>query len=204
MIAGKNAQAMEPVPGMTPKSQDYLSNLIFAHTMYADYKSEPDQARRATAAYTHMGRAYDSMGELGSISLNNMLFCSKSFGFGNYEHYDTDEFKPGELVGIYVEITNYVSKEIREGFQTKLGLSYKIFDKNNTLVESQTLKNVEDLCLSHRRDFYVDFALPIPEHMREGKYRVELMVNDLQSGTISRATLPFLVKNSRTTHRKYR
>ncbi len=62
------------------------------------------------------------------------------------------------------------------------------------LIEQKNVAPIEDICNSHRQDFYFYIKLAIPEQMAQGPYILRLTVEDELSHKLATQTLNFTVK----------
>lgn len=191
LLAGDTEKALEPIPHITPAEQDYWSRQFFALATYLDHHSQPDDKRRAAASVIHLDEAASHLRELGSLSLRNIAFCKNVYGYGAIEAYDKDVFKTGQQVSLYVEVENYHSESKEKGYCTLLGATYEILDDSGKRISGGDFPDVDDCCRSRRRDFHIQFGLTLPQNMKPGYYRLELVVKDRQSDKLGHATAPF-------------
>jgi hypothetical protein len=196
LLEGDTEKALEPIPHVAPAEQDYWSRQFFALATYLDHHSQPDDKRRAAASLTHLEEATSSLRELGSLSLRNLSFCKKVYGYGSIDPFHTDRFSPGQQVALYVEVENYHSQSTEKGFCTSLGSTYEVFDDKGERVSGGTFPDVDDCCRSRRRDFHIQYGLALPEKMAPGEYQLELVVKDRQSDKIGHATVAFEIRGS--------
>ncbi len=191
LLSGDTEKALEPIPHITPAEQDYWSRQFFALATYLDHHSQPDDKRRAAATVIHLDEAASHLRELGSLSLRNIAFCKNVYGYGAIEPYDKDVFKTGQQVSLYVEVENYHSESKEKGYCTLLGATYEILDDSGKRISGGDFPDVDDCCRSRRRDFHIQFGLTLPQNMKPGHYRLELVVKDRQSDKLGHATAPF-------------
>lgn len=191
LLSGDTEKALEPIPHITPAEQDYWSRQFFALATYLDHHSQPDDKRRAAASVIHLDEAASHLRELGSLSLRNIAFCKNVYGYGAIEPYDKDVFKTGQQVSLYVEVENYHSESKEKGYCTLLGATYEILDDSGKRISGGDFPDVDDCCRSRRRDFHIQFGLSLPQNMKPGHYRLELVVKDRQSDKLGHATAPF-------------
>lgn len=191
LLSGDTEKALEPIPHITPAEQDYWSRQFFALATNLDHHSQPDDKRRAAASVIHLDEAASHLRELGSLSLRNIAFCKNVYGYGAIEAYDKDVFKTGQQVSLYVEVENYHSESKEKGYCTLLGATYEILDDAGKRISGGDFPDVDDCCRSRRRDFHIQFGLTLPQNMKPGHYRLELVVKDRQSDKLGHATAPF-------------
>lgn len=191
LAAGNLDAAVEPIPGLSSTEQDYWSQQLFALSTLLDESTQEDVKRRAAAAGMHMGKAFASLQQLGSLSLRNLAFCSEVTAYGAYIERKLRRFKAGEGVALYVEVENYRTNKTSEGYQTVIGSSYKITDKSGNRVDGREFPAVDDLCLSPRRDFHIEYYVTLPERIYPGDYQLELTLTDQLGNKIGNAAIDF-------------
>jgi hypothetical protein len=196
LMAGDTEKALEPIPHISPVEQDFWSRQLFALATYLDHHSQPDDKRRAAASVTHLDEAVSHLRELGSLSLRNLSFAKKVYGYGAIEPFEKDVFSPGEQVSLYVEIENYHSQSTEKGYCTSLGSTYEILNDEGQRVSGSEFPDVDDCCRSRRRDFHIQYGLSLPEKLAPGRYRLQLVIKDLQSDKRGHATVEFEIRSS--------
>src|SRR5262249_36779396 len=92
LLAGRTEQALEPIPKITPEEQDYWSSQMFALATFLDHHTQPDDKRRAAAGVIHLDEAVGHLREMGSLSLRNLTFCDKVYGYGAYDAIERPKF----------------------------------------------------------------------------------------------------------------
>jgi hypothetical protein len=197
LMAGETEQALEPIPHISPVEQDFWSKQLFALATYLDHHSQPDDKRRAAASVTHLDEAVSHLRDLGSLSLRNLAFAKKVYGYGAIEPFDSDLFSAGQQVSLYVEIENYHSQSTEKGFCTSLGSTYEILNDKGERVAGSEFPDVDDCCRSRRRDFHIQYGLSLPEKLAAGRYRLQLVVKDRQSDKRGNATVEFEIRGAR-------
>jgi hypothetical protein len=194
LLTGETEKALEPIPHIAPMEQDYWSRQLFALATYLDHHSLPDDKRRAAASVTHLDEAAGYLRELGSLSIRNLSFCKKVFGYGAVEPYPVDSFSPGEHVSLYVEVENFHSQPTEKGFCTSLGSTYEITNQEGARVGGGEVPDVNDCCRSRRRDFHIEYGLTLPEKLAPGRYQLQLVIKDRQSDKIGHSTAAFEIR----------
>ena len=100
-------------------------------------------------------------------------------------------FRPRQQVTVYAEVENFRSEPAPNGFHTTLASSYQVVDESGRRVDGGQFPEIKDLCLNRRRDFHMQFAIPLPERIYPGQYRLELIVTDLLSNKIGQQSIGF-------------
>jgi hypothetical protein len=191
LLAGRDEEAYRPIPGASPDQQDYWSKQLFAMDAYLDSGGKLDDKQRAAAALSALDEARAKLSELATLQIRNAAFVASVDGFGAYEPSKSKSFQPGQKVTLYAEVENFRSSADEEGYYTSLATSYQVLDKTGRRVDGKQFPDVSDRCRNRRRDFHMQYELPLPTRIYPGEYVLELTITDHNSGKIGQTTLPF-------------
>ena len=194
LLAGHTEESLEPIARISPEEQDYWSDQIFALATFLDHHTQPDDKRRAAASVRYLDDAVGHLRELGTLSLRNLTFCTKAYGYGSYEAIEKPRFSAAEQLSLYVEVENYHSESTDEGYTTLLGASYELRDEQGKRVDGGEFPPVEDCCRSRRRDFHIQYGLALPKNIKPGRYHLDLAMRDRQSDKIGHASIDFEIR----------
>jgi hypothetical protein len=194
LARGDYDAALLPIDGAPPNHQDFWSKLLFAVATYFDDQAQPDLRRRASLARHHLAGATDLLGEIATLDVRNLTFCTEIRGFGIYDPIDAPAFRAGEQVKLYAEVANYKSDQSEGGFRTLLATSYEVLDASGQRVDSGEFPQVEDTCRSRRQDFHIQYGVNLPARIYPGTYRLELTIEDMLSRKLGRASVAFEIK----------
>ncbi|MFN4259647.1 MAG: hypothetical protein ACK4RK_10130 [Gemmataceae bacterium] len=147
------------------------------------------------------------------LEIATMCFCRKIEKFGVYEPLEVDhpggpEFRPGDLVQIYVELRN-VTSEFRNGYYvTHLASAMEIRDYQITFDPGTGTKGIvwrqnfpedprhPDMSRSPRNDYFINFLFRVPESSKilPGAYTLIISVTDKgQNGPPAQRSLDFRI-----------
>ena len=194
LAGGDRAAALRPIEGISTTQQEFWSEVVFSLSTYLDAESMPDGPRRAAEARRHLEAALTRLGELSTLSVRNLAFCSKVNSFGIYETYPEDVFEPGQQVLLYAELENFKCEETSAGFVTSLRSSYQIFDARGVRVESLDFSVTDETCRNRRRDFFMRYFIDLPTRIYDGDYTLKITIEDLKGQTSGEATIAFKIK----------
>jgi hypothetical protein len=197
LLAGQHERAYAPIPGATPAQQDYWSKQLFAMAAYLDSQPQLDEKLRARAALAPLDDARAKLSELAALEIRHLAFAKSVDGFGAYQPRDAGLFHPGELLTLYAEIENFRSTSTASGFHTTLGASYRLLDAAGTRIDGNQFGDVTDDCRVRRRDFHMQYGIPLPKQLSPGRYTLELTVTDHAAASTATTTLPLDVAGSR-------
>lgn len=195
LAAGRRDDALRPISGIAPVQQDFWLKELYGLSTFLDCQRTPDQARRATEAATHLNEAKARLAELGTLLVRNLAFCNKVDSYGVYNKVDTGDLKPGQRVLLYAEVENYKSEQTKMGFHTALKSSYQILDVQGRRVVDGEFDLAEEFCQNPRRDYFLPYALDLPERLYDGTYTLQMTVEDTLGQKIGQSTLDFTVKS---------
>jgi hypothetical protein len=194
LASGRRNDALRAMPGLSGGEQDFWADEVFGLATYLDSDRTSDAGRRATEATLHLNKAASRLAELGSLTVRNLAFCTEVNSFGTYTAFPQNEFKPGQHVLLYAEVENFKSEESPKGFHTALRSSYHIFDNQGRRVTDQELPLTEEYCQNRRRDYFIRYFLSIPARAYDGKYNLQLTIEDTLGRKIGQSSIDFTVK----------
>lgn len=191
LAAGDLDSAASPPVGLTATEQRFWSNQILALSTLLDHRDQPDSRRRAAAGGLHLAKATEALEQLGSLTLSNLEFCREVYGFGAYKALDSAEFRPGEEVKVYVEVSNYKSIQTPDGMHTSLATSYEVLDQQGNRVDGGEVPLVTDYCARRRHDFHIQYGITLPQGIYPGRYLLKLTLTDQLGDKIGHGALDF-------------
>lgn len=191
LLAGRQSDAMSPIPGAAPEQQDYWAKQLFALSSYLDNERQPDDKQRAAASLMHLDQARAKLAELATLQLRNLTFVDSVDGYGVYQRRETRQFRPGDQVTLYAEVENFRSESTKEGYRTALSTSYEVVDASGQRVDGRQFPDVEDICQNQRRDFHMQYGVALPTRIYPGEYQLRLTITDQLSHKIGQASVPF-------------
>ncbi|QDT00579.1 hypothetical protein [Adhaeretor mobilis] len=194
LLAGDQEAALQSIPGASPAQQDYWAKQLFAISTFLDQETHKDGKARAAAALVHLDAARGQLAELATLQVRNMTFAERVDGFGEYKTAESTLFKPGGSVTLYAEVANYRSDSTEEGYRTVLTTSYQVVDKAGQRVDGGQFPDVEDICQNRRRDFHMQYTIPLPMRIYAGHYEMQLIITDGLSNKIGQASIPFEIE----------
>jgi len=193
LLAGRESDAMLPVPGATPAQQDYWAKQLFALSSFLDNQQQPDDKLRAAGSLMHLDQARSKLAELATLQIRNFSFVESVNGYGVYERRESQEFQPGDPVTLYAEVENFQSDSTKEGYHTTLATSYEVLDSNGQRVDGRQFPDVEDVCQNKRSDFHMQYGVALPTRIYPGEYKLQLTITDQLSHKIGQASVPFVI-----------
>lgn len=192
LVAGETDDAVVSTPGLSSAEQGYWSNQLYAISTLLDNRGADDQATADEAA-RHQAEATTKLQTLGSLQVRNFVTCREVYDYGAYTPYPEARYAPGEKVTLYAEIENYKSEATADGYQTTLSSSYRLVDRHGDEVSAGDIPKVDDLCLTRRRDFHIEYRVSLPAGLSAGEYTLHLTVHDQLGDKLGHAEAPLTV-----------
>jgi|GEM_PF-6082282 len=189
-LAGRRDEAIEPIVGLDESAQQFWRNQIYGLTTWWDEEHMPDELERAAAAKRYLTRANENLGELASLVVDNVCFCSNVEGRGVVDLFESNTFYVGQEVIIYAEVENFVGKSTPQGYLVKFNGSCQIFDSTGRMVDEYPSKEQERLFTTRHSKIHVIHKIFIPELSR-GHYKLRLRIEDAIGGKINERELEF-------------
>jgi hypothetical protein len=192
----QNERALDAIPGIPPAEQEFWQQMFWSLSQYRNSDAVPDRTERITQTVSQLRAALQRLQETAKLQLRNVSFCRRINGYGNYERFENDVFKPGDPVLVYAEIENFRSEPTTSGqYRTILRSVLQIVpEAGGESVDKVTLRPVEDVCRSPRRDYFNSYEFTIPNNISPGRYVLDISVEDRLSGKSTTQSVAFVVK----------
>ena len=197
LVNEQSERALDAIPGIPPAEQEFWQQMFWSLVQYRDVESTPDRRERATQTALQLRAALQRLQESARLQIRNASFCRRINGFGSYDRFERDVFRPGQPVLVYAEIDNFKTEPTAAGqHRTLLRSTLRIFPENGSEkpVDSVTLRAVEDVCRSPRRDYFNSYEFTIPNDIAPGRYLLEITIDDQLAKKAARQTVLFSVK----------
>lgn len=197
LIAGQTDRALQPVPGIDSADQEFWQLMFWGMANYFDTQGMPDSSERATQTVSQLRAASARLQERARLQLQNVVFCRKITGFGDYQRFSRDEFTPGQPVLLYAEVEDFKSEPTPDGkFRTLMKSTLEIIEggPSGRSVESLPLAPSEDRCRNQRRDYYHSYEFSIPTSCNPGPHTLRLRVEDQLGRKTATTMLNFTVQ----------
>ena len=193
LAAGRKEDALVSIPGVPAAQQDYWSHQLFAISWLLDTERERDASRRAALAAGEMDEAAAHLAEIAPLRVTGLAFCTEVKSYGVHTPFDDETFTPGQQVLVYAEVENQKSEPTERGYHTSLQGSYQILDAQGRRVEAHDLALMEEHCRNRRRDYFLSYALELPARLYDGKYTLQLLIEDRLSQKLGQSSIEFTI-----------
>jgi len=197
LVNEQSERALDAIPGIPPAEQEFWQQMFWSLVQYRDVEATPDHTDRATQTALQLRAALQRLQESAKLQIRNASFCRRINGFGSYDRFERDVFRPGQPVLVYAEIDNFKTEPTTAGqHRTLLRSTLRIFPENGSEkpVDSVTLRAVEDVSRSPRRDYFNSYEFTIPNDIAPGRYLLEITIDDRLANKAARQTVLFSVK----------
>ncbi len=200
--ADRPDDAARAVPSLSEAEREAYRHLMFGlSTWFAD--DQPQRGPMRTARVLRSLReAAAELAPASKLDLSHLALCERVESFGWYTEFTRNEFLPKQQVILYVEVDNFASQaKGPHSFETELQGSYQIFDARGNIVAERKLPLDREVCRNVRRDYFLAYPIYIPESIEPGRYRLELLIEDLkasgqyQGRKFGEGTIEFTVRN---------
>jgi hypothetical protein len=193
LVDGRRDSALKPIAGIPPTQQDFWSKELFALTTYLDAERTADESRRAAAASVPLREAAAKLGELATLSVRNLAFCTEVHSYGVFKKFPKYEFQAGQEVLLYAEVENFKTVANEKGFHTALKSSYEILDNHGARVDQKEFEITAEDCQNARRDYFIRYFVWMPKRIYGGNYTLQLTIEDTHSQKIGQSSIDFTI-----------
>jgi hypothetical protein len=195
LAAGRREDALRPIACINPAEQDYWAKQLWSLATFMDSERSSDAPRRAAEAAQHLNEAAAKLGELATLVVKNLAFCTEVRSYGVFTRFKDYEFTAGQRLLLYAEVENFKSDHTRKGYHTALKCSYQILDAQGRRVATDEASMMEEYCQNPRRDYFLNYEhLRLPTPMYEGRYTLQLTIEDTLSQKIGQSSIEFTVR----------
>ncbi len=197
LMSDRHERTLEAIPDLPAAEQEFWQKLFWGMSNYFDATGIPNSGDRATHAVSQLSDATDRLRERANLEIRNVTFSRGIQGFGVYDRFDRDEFRPGQPVLVYGEMRNFLSEMTPDGtFKTVLKSTVEIHraGSNPGLVVEQEYPPTEDHCRTRRHDYFHSYKVNIPSELTVGPYLLKLIVEDQLNRKVATYSINFTVK----------
>lgn len=126
-------------------------------------------------------QALDVVSETSELGIKKAAICNEVNGFGKFNQFESNQFRPGDEVLLYCEIENFATEdiEVAEGtvHQCEFKAQVEYINGNGETDHVQSLAKITDQSKSDRRDFYILFRIRIPD-LSSGDHSLQVQIQD--------------------------
>jgi len=189
--------AQQAIPGIDDSTQEFWTSTMWGLSNYFDSETTPDPSDRAALALQQLRAATAHLQPSARLELHGLVFCEGIDGFGVYQPFERNVFRPGQPVLLYGEVRNFQTELSAAGqYRTVLRSTIEILRNgvDGELVERKQFEPTEDISRSPRTDYFHSYKLDLPNDLTPGPHTLRLTLEDQLSGKIASSTINFLVR----------
>lgn len=182
LISERPDDAVEEIESLPPSEQEAFKQVLFGLSTWLAADEEHRPALRNARILRSLRDAAVELSAAAKLDVRNVRLCESVEGFGWYQEFPTSQFRAKQQLILYAEVENFATeKQGPSTFETELAASYQIFDASGTLVDERELPLDKEVCHNQRRDYFLAYRIYLPEGLAEGRYRLELTIEDLKA-----------------------
>jgi hypothetical protein len=186
MLDGQPAFSPGLVAGLSPSDQQFVQWILVGIEAFHSHVGTDPAA--GIAALVNLA---DNLRPAASLQIPTITLCTRVDGFGVY-----DTVTPQQLpalgasgVVVYCEAQGFSSRQQEFNWETRLAQQISLIDAQGQTIWRDEPNTVVDLCRKQRRDFYIARIIRLPENLAEGKYSLQVSIEDQLSGHKAQAEL---------------
>lgn len=126
-------------------------------------------------------QALDVVSETSDLGIKKAAICNEVNGFGKFNQFESNQFRPGDEFLLYCEIENFSTEDIEgaEGtvHQCEFKAQVEYINSKGETDHVQSLAKITDQSKSDRRDFYILFRIRIPD-LAAGDHSLQVQIQD--------------------------
>lgn len=193
-------QAVRNLDGCDRTHRELLANLLPLAVRLGDGSLNRADPQDVAAVIEQLNIALAPLRARAALEMPKLCFCrplAAPARFGAYEQLeDNHRFRPGETVGLYMELKNFACLPHDSQFATHVASSVEIRDAGGNIVFRFDCERTEP-SLSARQDYchIGRFALPA---LPSGAYTLWLKATDVPTGRTARRSLDFRVASEKS------
>lgn len=195
VLAGKPDAAVSEIDGLSEEEQEYVRHQLLALWTIVDPGGHPVTGRRFSTALPQLREATKYLAaSTDTLEVRSLAFCTEIEAYGQIKEFPRSRFKPGQQVILYCEIENFTSQRSGDGFETHLEGSYSVYNEDDQKVFSQVLPADKQVSRNYLRDYFIAYQMYLPKQLTDGRYRLELTMEDVEGKKYGQASLPFEIR----------
>jgi len=187
-------QAKRPVSGLTQREQSFLDHQLTAWYQTTTPDPTPSRPRYWSQVMAEQQLANHHLAALGALQINCIEFCTQVDGYGAISKFQKNVFQPDQELLLYCELDNVTSEAVRNGFETKVKGTYEIRDSQGKRLLEQALPMEPDVCEHRRRDHFLVYKIFTPATIENGKYELQLTMEDLHGNKFAVSKSEFEIR----------
>ncbi|MFV0446497.1 MAG: hypothetical protein ACK5Q5_23230 [Planctomycetaceae bacterium] len=203
LLADEPEQALQAIPNLSSEQQEFWIQLLWALSNELEIQPGRTEAERLRRTGELLNLAQQQLRQASPLNITTACFCHRIHSFGSYDRFGQDEFRPGQPVLLYAEVTNFLSELTADNiYRTRIHSQVEIFPADASgqvapgirAIDRRDFPVAEDLCRSPRRDYFHSHRIDLPSQLPAGPYVLRLSLSDVLGQKTASTDLPFLVR----------
>ncbi len=190
-------QAARMLESMDQADRDLLTALLPLAVRLGDGALKSANPQDIAAVMADLQAIVGPLRERAALVVPKMCFCrpvATPARFGVYDLLEENHlFRPGDVVGLYVEVRNFTSAPHGSEFQTRVQTALEIHNDRGEMIWHCDPPPRSDTSLSPQQDYCHVGRFALPPDMPAGAYTLWLKVTDVPTGRTTRRSLDFRV-----------
>lgn len=190
-------QAARLLESMDQADRDLLTALLPLAVRLGDGALKSADPQDLAAVVADVQTIIGPLRERAALEVPKLCFCrpvATPARFGNYDLLEENHlFRPGDVVGLYVEVRNFTSAPHGSDYRTRVQTALEIHNDRGETVWRCDPPPRSDMSLSPQQDYCHVGRFALPANMPAGAYTLWLKVTDMPSGRTTRRSLDFRV-----------
>lgn len=187
-------KAKRPIEGLSSREQSFLDHQLSAWFQTTSPDPNPNRPRHWSQVITEQQQANHHLAALGALQINCVEFCSQVDGYGAITKFPKKLFQPDQELLLYCELENVTAENVRNGFETRIKGTYELRDAQGKRILEQALPMAPDICEHQRRDHFLVYKIYMPASIPEGKYELQLTMEDLHGNKFAVSKTEFEIR----------
>jgi hypothetical protein len=190
-------QAARWLQGMDQADRDLLAALLPLAVRLGDGALKSADPQDLAALVDDVQSLVAPLRERAALEVPKLCFCrpvAAPARFGVYEVLEENHlFRPGDLVGLYVEVRNFACAPHGDDYRTYVKTSVEVHNARGQIVWRFDPPARTDPSLSPRQDYCHFGRFALPPDLPPGAYTLWLKVTDVPTGRTAKRSLDFRV-----------
>ena len=190
MLNGQPAFTPDLVTQLSASDQQFVRWMLAGiEAFHSHLATDP---ARGIAALVDLA---DHLRPAAPLQVPTIALCTRVDGFGVYDTVTPEQWPALRESGVvfYCEVQGFSSRQQEQNWETRLAQQISLLDAQGQTIWRDQPNTVVDLCRRQRRDFYVARIIRLPDNLPEGKYTLQVAMEDQLTGRKTQADLPLQV-----------
>jgi hypothetical protein len=190
-------QAARCLQEMEQPDRELVAALLPLAVRIADGGLKSADPEDLATVVANMQAMCEPLRERAALDVPKLCFCRPKAApaqFGSYELLEENHrFRPGELVGLYVEVRNFTSAPHGDDFRTQVRMTIEVHNDRHETVWRFDPPALNERSLSPRQDYCHVGRFALPANLPAGAYTLVLKVSDVPTNRTKERSLDFRV-----------